>query len=244
MFRRVLNLFKSYTEDDRGLIIGVRRIAGYKPLSLELFRLATMHSSRAEILPTGYRQSNERLEYLGDAILGAVVAEYLFKKYPFQEEGFLTEIRSRIVNRESLNLLAKKIALDKIIRYEKKRGAFSHKSIYGDCLEAFVGAVYLDRGYSFCKQFIIKRLLIPHFDLDTVIKNNPNYKSQLIEWAQKNNKVLSFEVEEELNIDGNREFNAKIIIDGLEVSEGKAPNKKKAEQTAAFKASGILAIEQ
>jgi ribonuclease III len=244
LFRRIFNFFKSRSEHDQRLITGIKQITGYEPFRLELYRLATLHSSMAEVDEMGVRISNERLEYLGDAILGAVVAEYLFKKYPFKDEGFLTEIRSRIVNRESLNLLARKIALDKLIQYEKRNKQITHKSIYGDSMEALIGAVYLDKGYKKCKKFIINKLLIPHFDLDTLVKTNNNYKSQLIEWAQKNGKEIRFEVDETQNTYGHREFIAKVLLDGVVFSDGIAVNKKKAEQSASFKACNLLEIEQ
>ena len=119
-------------------------------------------------------ESNERLEYLGDAVLGAVVAEYLFNKFPFKDEGFLTEVRSRIVNRENLNRLAKKIGLAEIIEYtgHLRKNSQSFKSIYGDALEALIGAVYLDNNYNYCRKFILKKLIIPHIDLDQIVNTD------------------------------------------------------------------------
>ena len=171
---------------NKRLISAVKTIVGKKPINVEIFELATRHASAAKTLKSGFRESNERLEYLGDAVLGTVIAEFLFKKYPFKDEGFLTEIRSRIVNRESLNDLGKKIGLDVLIEYDANRkNSLSHRSIHGDTLEALVGAVYLDRGFRFCRKFVIKKLLLPYFDLDQIVKNNPNNKSLIIEWAQK-----------------------------------------------------------
>lgn len=220
----------------------MKHIAGYKPSRLELFQLVTQHASVAKTLPNGYRESNERLEYLGDAILGAVVADFLFKKYPFKDEGFLTEIRSRIVNRESLGQLARKVGINQLAEIEVKSNKFNYKFIYGDMIEAFIGAVYLDRGYKFCRKFIINKLLIPHFDLDQLIENNTNYKSILIEWAQKENKEISFEIVKINEEKRKKEFHAVVQLEEQTFSEGIGLNKKKAEQMAAYKACKSLEL--
>ena len=149
------------SQKNKRLISAVNTIVGRKPINLDIYELATKHASVAKTLKSGFRESNERLEYLGDAVLGTVIAEFLFKKYPLKDEGFLTEIRSRIVNRESLNNLGKKIGLDVLIEYDANRkNSLSHRSIHGDTLEALVGAVYLDRGFRFCRKFIINKLLL------------------------------------------------------------------------------------
>jgi ribonuclease-3 len=236
LIRRFFTFFQKVSKKDKRLVAAIHAIVGYKPFRLELFRLVTQHSSVAKTLPNGFRASNERLEYLGDAILGAVVADYLFKKYPFKDEGFLTEIRSRIVNRESLGLLAKKIGIDQMLESDFSRNRHHFKSIYGDMMEAFIGAVYIDRGYKYCKRFIIHKLIIPHFDLDAIIENNTNYKSILIEWSQKENKSIRFDIEDYKPEGMRREFRAVILINGEKITNGAGLNKKKAEQNAAFKA--------
>nr|WP_262895357.1 ribonuclease III [Penaeicola halotolerans] len=198
------------------------------------YRLAMQHASVAKEFSNGVKDSNERLEYLGDAVLGAVVAEYLFKKYPFKDEGFLTETRSRIVNRESLNQVGIKIGLSKILSYDSNsRGNYGHKSIHGDTLEALIGAVYIDRGFSFCKKFIINRLLSNHFDLHEIVNTTVNYKSKIIEWAQKENQRANFEIVDVVYFKHTKEFKAQLLLDDVFISEGKGPNKKKAEQEAA-----------
>lgn len=155
-------------------------MVGSKPFNLRLYKLAIKHASVANESINGLKISNERLEYLGDAILGAVVAEFLFIKFPYRDEGFLTETRSRMVNREALNEIAIKIGLSKVIEKEfKGKNLNAHKSIFGDTLEALVGAVYLDRGYHFCKKFILKRIII-HFDVDGIITTTTNFKSKII----------------------------------------------------------------
>jgi ribonuclease III len=240
MFR----LPEHYSEKDRKLAKAIRRMTGYAPLNLTLYRLATIHSSVAKEKLRGVKESNERLEFLGDAVLDMVIADYLFKKFPFKDEGFLTEIKARIVNRESLNELAKKIGVNKITEYEQEGShKRAYKSIYGNTLEAIIGALYLDVGFAYSKIFIINKLLIPHIDLHTIVKNNPNYKSKIIEWSQKENKELSFEIIEVTGENHHREFTTQLEIDQKVVSTGNGYSKKKAEQDAAFKACELLNIE-
>jgi ribonuclease-3 len=232
----VLKLFNKSTAEEKKLILAIKAIVGTAPNNIKLYSLAILHSSSSDKNDRGYRPSNERLEYLGDAILGAVVADFLFKKYPFKDEGFLTEIRSRIVNRESLNNLGKKIGLNVIIQIDsQKKGMYTHKSLYGDALEAIVGAVYLDKGYEFCRKFVINKLIEPNYDIDQLIKTNSNYKSQLIEWAQKLSKNIRFESEEIQEQGKYREFEVSVFVDSELLAKGHGPNKKKAEQTASRK---------
>jgi ribonuclease-3 len=242
LIRHFFTSFKRISKKDKRLVAAVKSIVGYKPFRLELYRLVTQHSSIAKTLPNGFRASNERLEYLGDAILGAVVADYLFKKYPFRDEGFLTEIRSRIVNRESLSNLARKIGISNMLEADFKAGKYHFKSIYGDMMEAFIGAVYIDKGYKYCQKFIINKLLIPHFDLDEIIENNTNYKSILIEWSQKENKSIRFDIEDCKQEGAKREFRAVVIVNSEKIARGAGLNKKKAEQNAAFKACQKLKL--
>jgi ribonuclease-3 len=237
-------LFRKHTPEEKKLVLAVRAIVGKVPRNIKLYSLATLHTSISNKDDKGYRPSNERLEYLGDAVLGAVVAEYLFKKYPFKDEGFLTEIRSRIVNRESLNGLGRKLGLNVIIQVDKqKKGMYSHKSLYGDALEAIIGAVYLDRGFKFCRQFILNKLIEPNFNIDQLIKTNTNYKSQLIEWAQKSAKNVRFDAKEVQETGQHREFEVNVYLDNELMQTGHGPNKKKAEQTASRKLLESLNLE-
>ena len=230
---------------DKELARAIRRIVGHAPRNLTLYRLATRHVSVAKKNRHGVRESNERLEYLGDAVLGTVVAEYLFKKFPFKDEGFLTEIRSRIVNRESLNQLAHKLGVSDIIEYDDGgksggRSRLSHKSIGGNTLEALVGAVYLDRGFRAAQRFVLKKMLIPHFDLSTIVENDTNYKSKVIEWAQKNNRAIRYEVVETRGGKQYKEFITQLLLDDEPISTGSGYSKKKAEQRASEKALSVL----
>lgn len=218
-------------------------ITGRRPNHIGLYQQAMRHVSAAQVNDQGLKESYERLEYLGDAILGMVVAEMLYKRFPFKEEGFLTELRSKIVNRESLNSLSKKIGLKGLVQYHKHKGSsISHKSVYGDSLEALIGAIYLDQGFRFSKRFIITKLIAPHFDFDELVKTTTNYKSKIIEWAQKENKELRFEIIQSNDDARDKQFVAQVFIDDEAFGKGFGFSKKKAEQDAAQKSIDQLNI--
>ncbi|TAF66452.1 MAG: ribonuclease III [Cytophagales bacterium] len=240
----IKNIFQKQSTEDKKLAQAIQHIIGRKPKNLSLYQLAVSHTSVSKVHPnTGVRESNERLEYLGDAVLGIIVAEYLFKKFPFKDEGFLTEIRSRIVNRESLNDLSRKIGLYHLIRYENiRRSAMAYRSIAGDALEALVGAVYLDMGFTRCKFFVLDKLIKPHFDLDKIVGTNKNFKSIVVEWAQRESKEVRFEIIEERGSKHQREFIAQVFIGDAPISKGSGLSKKKAEQAAAEKCCELLQI--
>jgi ribonuclease-3 len=237
----LLKLSKANTKDDKKLITAIRTIAGFSPSNLALYKLATLHSSKGKEIE-GFRESNERLEYLGDAVLGAAVADYLFKKYPFKDEGFLTEIRSRIVNRESLNHLARKVGISAIVQFDHKNSQLQ-QVILGNTLEALVGAVYLDKGFIRCKKFVVDKLIQPYFDLEVVVNSNSNHKSKIIEWSQRNGKEIKFEILSVKNGRSSKEFSAQVIIAEQPYGLGYGYTKKKAEQDAAQKTCEILNIE-
>jgi ribonuclease-3 len=238
--KRYLIYFQS--KNERQFYLKISRITGLYPGNTSLYKLAISHSSVAKENSSGTKNSYERLEYLGDSVLGTVVAEYLFKKFPYKNEGFLTDIRSRIVNRESLNKVGKKMGLNQIVEYSGKVH-LSHKSLYGDVLEALVGAVYLDKGFYPCREFILSKILEHHFDIEEVVSNTTNFKSVLIEWSQKHNHKLDFTIKEESGNMHNKEFTAAIIVDDQEISVGKGTSKKRAEQAAAEKACEVLLIK-
>ncbi len=237
----LLKLSKSSSKDDQKLITAIRTIAGFAPSNIELYKLATLHSSKSKE-KEGFRESNERLEYLGDAILGAAVADYLFKKYPFKDEGFLTEIRSRIVNRESLNHLARKVGISAIVQFDHKNAQLQ-QVILGNTLEALVGAVYLDKGYIRCKKFVVDKLIQPYFDLEVMVNSNSNHKSKIIEWAQRSGKEIKFEILNVKNGRNSKEFSAQVFIAEQPYGLGYGYTKKKAEQDAAQKTCEMLEIE-
>lgn len=235
--RRVLFKIKQLflSSQDKKLCADINSIIGTKLHNLELYRLSLTQQSNQ----TAY--SNERLEYLGDAVLGMIVAEYLFSRFPTKNEGFLTQVRSRIVNREHLNALCQKIGLADLIKQINTQ-PIKGVSVYGNTLEAFIGAIYLDKGLLMCRKFIVQRLLLTYTDIDAVIQNDLNYKSKLIEWAQRNNQSLDFRL---IAINGRphqQEFIVEVLIDNVAVAKGSGFNKKKAEQAAAEKACQLLEI--
>lgn len=227
-------------KEEQKLTAAIRNITGFTPSNLALYKLATLHTSRAKET-NGFRESNERLEYLGDAVLGAAVADYLFKKYPFKDEGFLTEIRSRMVNRDSLNQLARKLGINHIVLFDQKNTQLQ-QVVLGNTLEAIIGAVYLDKGYLRCKKFVIDKLIQPHFDLEVVVQTNTNHKSRVIEWTQRQNKSVRFETIEVKKHKNQKEFAVQVFINDEAQGTGYGYTKKKAEQDAAMKTCEKLNI--
>ncbi|MEQ8584177.1 MAG: ribonuclease III [Marinoscillum sp.] len=233
-----------FSGPDKELYRNYKIVTGRRPNNLSLYERATRHSSAAELNSKGLKDSYERLEYLGDAILGMVVAEMLFKRFPFKEEGFLTELRSKIVNRESLNNLSKKIGLKGLVKYHKNKGSsISHKSVYGDSLEALIGAIYIDQGFRFSKKFIENKLIQPHFDFEELASTTTNYKSKIIEWAQRENKTIRFEILKSNEDARDKQFVAQVIVDEEPLGKGFGFSKKKAEQDAAQRSLQQLKIE-
>jgi ribonuclease-3 len=232
---------KKLSEKDRLFSEAITNLTGAPPVNLNLYKLASLHSSLGKVSKDGFKESNERLEFLGDAILSMVIAEYLFKKYPFENEGFLTEIRSRIVKRDSLNKLARKLGVPNLVELQdknQKRG----NSIYGNALEAVIGAVFLDRGYAFCKQFILSRIVDQHLDLKKIIHTDTNYKSKIIEWAQKESKDVVFESLALADEAVTNKFEVLLSVDGVQISTGTGSSKKRAEQQAAWQACEMLKL--
>lgn len=243
LWTRLFHLLIPASREDKALTHSIRKILGIKPVNIALYRLATQHSSVAKENLAGIKDSNERLEYLGDAILSAIVADYLFKKYPYKDEGFLTEIRSRIVNRESLNNLGKKMGLKEIISYnDTRKHAQAYKSILGDTLEAFIGAVYLDKGFKKCRRFVVKSILLPYLDIEKTVTVNPNFKSKVIEWAHRSSKSIRFDIVKVIESKHYKEFMAQVFIDDKAYGSGTAFNKKRAEQEAAKETCKMLNI--
>jgi ribonuclease-3 len=222
---------------NRSIRKSIKNIFGFTPKNSKPYELALRHSSVAVEIKEGVKESNERLEFLGDAILSAVVAEYLFIKFPYKDEGFLTEIRSRIVSRVSLNKLAVKLGIDQIMEYDPNNK--SQKSIAGNCFEALIGAIFIDKGYKFVKKLLINSIFNRHIDIDEIINSDGNFKSKLINWAQAEKKEVKFDTEEVIN-GVNRHFITKIIVDNIEISSGNGLSKKSAEQHAAENACKLL----
>ena len=203
-------------------------VLGYAPGALSIYKTALSHRSVKE----STEENNERLEYLGDAILGGIVADYLFKRYPYKGEGFLTEMRSKMVNRQTLNDIAVKMGLKKITIYNKNDGSLKVSQIFGNTLEALVGAIYIDKGFNVTKQWVFKRIITPYMFVDDLESLEINHKNKLYGWANKNGKNLEFETLEERFENGRRLFTIGAMVDGELIAEGKAFNKKDASQIA------------
>ncbi len=214
---------------------------GFFPHNISLYELAFTHKSAASTIGT-IKLSNERLEYLGDAILSAVVADYLFRKFPTKSEGFLTEMRSKIVSRASLNKLSQKLGFEQMIQYSHDNHS-NFKSMTGNAFEAFVGAVYLDRGYNFTEHILLDRIVKVHIDLEQLEQTDVNFKSKLLEWSQKEKHHLNFKVTNEKNNNHERLYHVVVVIDNKEYAQGADFSIKGAEQLAAEKTWNLL-LEQ
>lgn len=237
----MLNSLRSFFSRDKELTNALRNLLGFAPKNISVYRLALIHRSAGERLADGTLVSNERLEFLGDAVLSAVVAKYLFKRYPFENEGFLTETRSKIVSRKNLNALARKLGLPEMVNKSNEKGR-AGSSLGGDALEALVGAIFLDRGYPAAEKFILDRMIDNFIDLEKLLREDANFKSKLIEWCQKEKFSFEFEV---LNAtkDGHRpSFTIQVKIDGKPQGKGTDRTKKRAEQAASKEACEKLGI--
>lgn len=240
----ILKLYKLYLSPEKEFVKKLKNILGFVPGNVTLYKMAFRHRSAAKILKNGSRSSNERLEFLGDAVLGSVIAELLFKHYPYKEEGFLTEMRSKIVNRANLNQLAKKIGFDKLIQFDQRSVSIQtkHNSMLGDAFEAIVGAIYMDKGYNFTKEFLLRRIVKPHIDIHTLELTETNFKSKLIEWCQRHGKDVLFELAENGEGESTKLFTISAMVEGEKVGTGRDYNKKNAEKLAAEKACETLSI--
>lgn len=202
---------------------------GFIPQNKNIYQLALLHKSASQITKGGTVLNYERLEFLGDAVLGAVVADILYKYFPNRDEGFLTRLRSKIVSRESLNALAITLGLDKEVI--AKSDISRNKHIYGDVFEAFIGAIFLDQGFAKTQAFISRFIFPNYFDLKSLIEVDTNYKSRLIEWGQKNKIELNFST---MDVKSRRaNFKCEILIDEKIEGRGAGFSKKEAEQLAA-----------
>ena len=216
----------------------VYMLIGYRSTKMVLFHTAFNHRSLKE----NPSENNERMEFLGDAIISSVVAEYLFKKYPYKGEGFLTEMRSKMVNRQHLNHIAIQMGLKKMTRFNKLDGGLKSSQIFGNTLEALVGAIYLDRQYDFTKKWIIEKMIQPYLFMDELEQIDINIKNKIIGWALKQGKQIDFVLADE-QLEGRRRlFTINIVIDGEVVTSQKGFTKKDASQIAAQKAIEILQI--
>ncbi len=218
----------------------IRSLLGFTPDNAELYKVAFIHRSASVVLPDGNAVNNERLEFLGDAVLEAIVSDYLFIEYPEHTEGFLTQIRSRIVSRASLDDIALRMGFEHhVVAHFPDQGA-ANKHLYGNALEAIVGAMYLDKGYDFTNRFVIDRVLRCYVDMEDLSHTETDFKSRLIEWCQKSKRTIRFQTAADGEADRQPQFLSKVIIDGIELGHGRGGSKKEAEQKAAWAVSQIV----
>ncbi len=235
-------LFSRLSSRKKPLAQFIKNDFGFYPRNLALYELAFTHKSAADSLGN-IKLSNERLEYLGDAILSAVVADYLFRLFPTKSEGFLTEMRSKIVSRASLNKLSQKLGFQEMIHYASD-GHSVYKSMTGNAFEAFVGALYLDRGYNFAQHILIDRIVRIHLDLDQLENTDVNFKSKLLEWAQKGKHKLFFKLIGDKDNPHEKLYHVVAVIDSEEYGKGADYSIKGAEQLAAEKTWNMLQERQ
>ena len=233
MLRNQIDKIRLLFHKDRESYFCFYKILGFFPRNIRFYEQALLHKSTSIRSEKGRPLNNERLEFLGDAILDAIVGDIVYKHFEGRREGFLTNTRSKIVQRETLNKLAVEIGLDKLVKYSTRSS--SHNSyMYGNAFEAFIGAIYLDQGYERCKQFMEKKILKNYIDLDKMSRKEVNFKSKLIEWSQKTKMEVSFElIEQFLDQDYNPMFHTEVRIEGLSAGTGTGYSKKESQQNAA-----------
>ena len=213
--------------------MSLSKILGFYPDNLQIYEQALLHKSSSVETGDGKWLNNERLEFLGDGILDAAVADIVYKRYPNKREGFLTNTRSKIVQRETMNKVAVQLGLDQMVVYSTKINSHNNH-MYGNALEALIGAIYLDQGYDVCYKFIRDVMIEKYIDVDTLVRKEINFKSNLIEWSQKNKMEVSFElIEQFLDHDSNPVFQTEVRIEGLPAGTGTGYSKKESQQNAA-----------
>ena len=233
MLRNQIDKIRLLFHKDRESYFCFYKILGFFPRNIRFYEQALLHKSTSIRSEKGRPLNNERLEFLGDAILDAIVGDIVYKHFEGRREGFLTNTRSKIVQRETLNKLAVEIGLDKLVKYSTRSS--SHNSyMYGNAFEAFIGAIYLDQGYERCKQFMEKKILKNYIDLDKMSRKEVNFKSKLIEWSQKTKMEVSFElIEQFLDQDYNPMFHTEVRIESRSAGTGTGYSKKESQQNAA-----------
>jgi len=227
-----LNRFIKNSSSDKALRVFIKNIWGFEPKNLSIYKLAFLHKSAAYEILKGTKISNERLEFLGDAILSAIVADYLYKKFPFKDEGFMTEMRSRLVSRNRLNKLSQKLGMHNFINSNGDKDSLN-KTVLGNAFEAFVGALYIDKGFDYSRKVIIENILNVHLDIDEIENEDLNFKSKLLEWAQTAKLFVEYKVVKESNNGNYKLYTVNLFINSRLAGTGEDYSIKKAEQNAA-----------
>lgn len=231
----IQKIIKSRSKKDDYLLNELKPILGFSPKNLSIYKKAFVHRSTKEFTDIGNPQNYERLEFLGDALLGAVIASYLFKKVPSGNEGYLTQMRSKIVSREHLNELGRDLDLIRFVKSNVSKSKFG-ENINGNIFEALIGAVYLDRGYEYCKKFIYKSVIKPYVNIPRLEGKITSYKSLFIEWCQREKKEFDYDVFDDTGKDSAKHFSVKLSLDNKIIAKGRATSKKKAEEIASKRA--------
>ncbi len=229
------NLFNSHSKDDGNFFLGVTKILGFKPKNIEIFKKAFLHRSANKKDEQGNPLNYERLEFLGDSMLGTIISKHLYNEVPLGDEGYLTKMRSKIVSREHLNELGKDLNLIQFVQSRIPKSHFG-ENIHGNVFEALVGAIYLDRGYKYCDKFINERVIKPYVDIEQLEGKVISYKSLVIEWCQKQKKTFNYNVYEDTGNDSHKHFAVKLSIGDSIVAKARATSKKKAEERASKRA--------
>ncbi|MDO7137015.1 MULTISPECIES: ribonuclease III [Algibacter] len=231
----IRNILNSRFKRSGNFFMEINQILGFKPKDIKYFRKAFTHRSMNIKDSEGNAINYERLEFLGDAMLSAVIASHLYLEVPSGDEGYLTKMRSKIVSREHLNELGKDLGLITLVESKIPKGQFGD-NIHGNLFEALVGAIFLDRGYKYCEKFIYTRVILPYVDIATLEGKVISYKSLLIEWCQKEKKTFGYNVYEDTGNDDVRHFSVKLSIDDKVVAKARGTSKKKAEEKASKRA--------
>lgn len=220
------------TKEDEDFYYDLKDLLNFKPIKLNYYKKAFTHRSLKITDKTGKPINYERLEFLGDAILGSVIASYLYKEAPKGDEGYLTQMRSKVVSRKNLNKLGVELDLIRFVRSNVNEDQVGD-NIHGNIFEALIGAIYLDRGYNYCHQFVYEQVIVPYVDIERLEGKISSYKGLIIEWCQKTKKKYNFESYEDTGNQSKKHFSVRISIDGQKIAKGRATSKKKAEEMAA-----------
>ena len=229
------NIFNSHSKKDGDFFLGITKILGFKPRKLSVYKMAFLHRSANKKDRNGNPLNYERLEFLGDAMLGTIISKHLYKEVPAGDEGYLTKMRSKIVSRKHLNELGKDLDLIKFVESRIPKTHFGD-NIHGNVFEALIGAIYLDRGYKYCEKFIRERVIEPYVDIEQLEGKVISYKSLVIEWCQKQKKDFNYKVYEDTGKDPLKHFAVKLSIGDRVMAKARATSKKKAEEKASKRA--------
>ncbi len=234
MFQNLHDKIRLFFRKEKEPFLSLYKILGFCPNNISYYEVALRHRSYKEKGTDKSNANNERMEFLGDAVLGAVVADIVYEQYPKEQEGYLTNLRSKLVKRETLNKLAVQIGLDKLVKHSDKLPATHNSYMYGNAFEAFIGAIYLDKGYETCKMFISDKILSQNVDVDEVAHKEENFKSRLIEWCQKYQLECKFTITDEKQVPQQNalKFFSDVIIEGVVCGRGSGFSKKESHQKA------------